>query len=1183
MKRALTLVLRIAPSPVPAPGIAPPIALATVPGTAVATVPGMALATVPGTAVATVLSMALAIALGMALALAPKSARAEDDPLRDARLLRFPDLHGDRIAFVYAGDIWTASASGGEARRLTTGDGLELFPRFSPDGAWIAFTGHDDGTSDVYVMPSSGGVPRRLTWYPSAVNRDRMGWDNMVLGWTPEGRILLRSQRGPIGGFVGEPWTVAPEGGPVLRFPLPESGLIAFSPDGKKVAYNRIFRNFRTWKRYRGGMAQDVWIHDLEARSTERLTDWEGTDTHPMWIEGAVYFVSDREAGRLNIWRHDLETGDVVRITDFRDHDVGWARSDARRPPAGPGRIVFEQAGAIHLLDAATGESRRLTIRIGDDRRHARKRWERVEGSVTEYSLAPGGARALVVARGDVFTVPAEKGDVRHIAATPASRERAASWSPDGRWIACISDATGEDEIVLVPERGGSPVRLTSGPPKWRFAPVWSPDSRKLAWGDRGMRLWTIDIEEKKPIPVDESSIWEITDYAWSPDSRWIAYAKAQENGLPAVHIHALDTRTTTRVTGEAFASFDPAFDPSGSYLYFLSDRDIHPTLGSFELSFTANRMTRPYVLCLRAEGPSPMDPGSDEAAAGRQGGPAGGQSGGAAGGGAGGQSGGAAAPAGPFRIDLDTIEERAVALAVPPGEYGGLRAAPGRIFFLSSPLLGMGEDPAGSETVLRTYDLAARKAEDVVSPVDGYDLSPCGTRVIYRRGGATAIVDAKPGGGNEKRLDLSGLELRLDPPAEWAQIFQEVWRLSRDYFYLPDMGRIDWEGVRARYEPLLPHVSHRYDLTFILGEMVGELGTGHTYVGGGDYPTPPRVAVGLLGAELALDGDAGAWRIERIFRGQRWAPGRGSPLLAPGVDVAEGEYLLAIDGRDLTAGDEPYAFLVQKAGRSVELLVGPRPDRASARRVTVRPIASEADLRYEDWVERNRLAVDRATGGRAGYVHIPDMQARGLREFIRQYYPQIRKEGLIVDVRFNGGGFVSQIILERLRRILVGMSAPRDARPTTVPRGVFHGPMVALINQYSASDGDLFPHYFRKYRLGPLIGRRTWGGVVGIRGGGGLVDGGYVNVPEFGNYGAEGAWILENEGAAPDIEVDNLPGDELAGRDAQLERGIEEVLRRIGPRPRELPPRPPSKDLRPPGPPGEEGGGEEGERPERL
>jgi tricorn protease len=1093
------------------------------------------------------------------------------DVVHDARLLRFPDIHGDTIVFSHGGDLWAVSASGGSARRLTSGDGLKVFPRFSPDGKWIAFTGQYDGTFDVYVMPAEGGAPRRLTWYPSQENNERMGYDNMVIGWTPDGRVLFRSQRGPIAGFIGQPYTVSPDGGPVARFPLPESGIISFAPDGQRIAYTRIFRDFRTWKRYQGGLAQDVSIYDLGKKTLERITDWVGTDTDPMWVGNAIYFISDRENWKLNLWRYDLGTKQTARATDFKEFDVKWAHS-------GSGKIVFENGGFLYLLDPVDGQPRKVAVDLPDDRRLARTHWVNVDDKITEFGLAPGGKRALFVARGDVFTVPVEHGNTRNLTDSQGVRERDAIWSPDGRWVAYVSDATGEEELEIVAQDGKAPpIRVTSGPSAWHFPPVWSPDSKKLAYADRSMRLFYVDVQEKKPVLVDKAEIFEITQYAWSPDSKWLCFANQTDNTNPALFLYSLDTRSLRQITSDTVPSYEPRFDPDGKYLFFLSDRDSNATLGNFELSYTVNKITRPHAILLRADVSSPFAPQSDEVKVGEE------------------------KPKEPpkddgretkdkdakekgeepkkakkepFRIDLPGIEQRVVGFPVPPGNYHGLSVASGKVLYLDAPVPVLADNDGGDAVeheTLHIYDLEKRK--DLVDlSVDNYNLAPDGSRLIYRNDKAYGVVELKEGiKVGDGKVDLSGLRMDLDPEAEWRQIFSESWRVERDFFYLPDMGGIDWPAMRARYEVLLPYVSHRADLTYVIGEMAGELGSGHSYVGGGDAPHPPKVRVGLLGAELEPDAKAGAWRIERIYLGQNWIESRRSPLTEPGSKAAVGDYLLAVDGKDLKVTDTPYRLLQETVGRTVTLLLNEKPTKAGAREVTVKPLAKETDLKYYNWVEDNRRKVEKATNGRVGYIHIPDMGPRGLNEFIRQYYPQIRKEGLVVDVRANGGGFVSEMILERLRRAVMGMSGVRNGRSSTYPGAAFNGPMVTLLNHYSASDGDIFPYFFREYGLGPLIGTRSWGGVVGIRGvGGQMVDGGYCFVPEFGMYSKKSQWIVENHGVDPDIEVDNLPQDEMAGKDAQLDRAVQEILKQVEAKKPSFPPRPPSKDLVNPKPAGE-------------
>ncbi len=1084
--------------------------------------------------------------VALAAALAPASSRAGE-----ARLLRFPDIRGDTIAFSHGGDLWTVPAAGGVARRITSGEGLELFPRFSPDGKWIAFTGQYDGSSDVYVMPAAGGEPRRLTWYPSRDLSDRMGFDNMVLGWTPEGKVLFRGLRGPLGGFVGEPWVVSPEGGPVERFPLPEAGFVSFAPDGKRIAYTRIFRDFRQWKRYAGGLAQDVWIYDLSTRAIDRVTDWRGTDTQPMWIGGSIYFLSDRDDWKVNLWRFDVGARAFTRVTHFKDYDVKWAHD-------GSGKIVFENGGFIYLLDPADGVPRKVSIELADDERYARKRWVKVDERIDSAALSPDGKRAVFTARGDVFTVPAEHGDTRNVSRTQGVREKDAVWSPDGRSIAYWSDATGEEELYVAAQDGKSkPVKLTSGPASWHFKPVWSPDSTRLAYADRGMRLWQVSVADQKPVQVAKAPYREIHNYAWSPDSRWLAFASENEAELSVVSLYSVDGRTTTQVTADGYQSTEPVFDPEGKVLYLLSDRDVSPTLGQFEQSYTVNKVTRPHAITLRADLPSPFAPQSDEVTPPDQK-----------------KDEKKDAKPEPLRIDLAGMVDRIVPFPVSPGNLRDLAAAKGKVFWINQPTSELGDGEAPEKGALVLFDLEKRKATDVLASVERYDLSKDGAKVLYKSDKTWAIAEPKEGmKPGEGALKLDGLRMELDPRAEWAQIFGETWRLYRDFFYLPDMGKVDWAAMRKRYEPLLSHVSHRTDLTSVLAELVAELGTGHTYVGGGDYPHPERVGVGTLGADLELDRKAGRWRIARILPSQPWIEARRSPLLAPGLKVAAGEYLLAIDGQELKAGDEPYRLLAGAAGRTVTLSVGRKPSLDGAREVAVQPLANEWDLRYHDWVEGNRRKVEAATGGKVAYVHIPDMGARGLTEFIRQFYPQLTRQGLIVDVRANGGGFVSELILERLRRKVVGMSNMRESKPTTYPAAAFNGPMVALANMYSASDGDIFPYFFRAYGLGPIIGQRTWGGVVGIRGlGAGMVDGGYAFVPEFGMFDLKEHWVVENEGVRPDIEVDNAPAEVLAGRDPQLERAIQEVMARIASEKPSFARTPASRDLRVPSWPSEQG-----------
>jgi tricorn protease len=1117
---------------------------------------------VPLTAIV-VLSLGAFVSLSAFVAAPSRGSPPAAVPADDAatRLLQFPTLSRDSIAFTFAGDLWTVPRQGGTARRLTSDAGLEIMPRYSPDSRWIAFTGQYDGNRDVYVIPAEGGVPKRLTfWTDTGQPSERAGPNNMVIGWTPDGsRILFRSRHQAWEDRSGRLFTIGLDGGLPEALPMPEGGLAAFSPDGRKVVYNRIWRNFRTWKRYRGGMTQNLWVYDIPGNALEKLTENDNISTEPIWIGDRIYFDSDRDKV-CNLFSVDPVTKAVAKLTDHRDYDVRWASG-------GPGGIVYENGGAIYLYDLAAGQSSKIDIRVPSERLAARPGHVPLDEAITEFGLSPDGKRALFVARGEVLTVPAEKGNTRNLTNTSGAHERGAAWSPDGRSIAWLSDQTGEDEIWIGPQDASAPARrLTTDGHGWRFPPVWSPDSRALAFADKDLKLFVVDVAGGKITQADQAKEAEIRDYAWSPDGRWLAYTKQDPQQMRQVYLYSLDKGTATRVTSELTDNGSPVFDPDGRYLYFLSDRDLNASVGAFDLSYVYNNTSRIYALTLRRDLPSPFAPESDEVtiggeetktAAEKDSAPAAGK-------GAKGVPGKEAPKAiASIRIDLDGIETRIAAFPIEPGTLSHLGASKTAIYYLTdpSPTLNEGGDEE-PKSVLHAFKLDDRKDAALIADIGEYDLSADGGKVIYAAGKQYGIIDAKPAAApvkvGEGALKLDGMSMDLDPPAEWRQIFDEAWRLERDFFYVPNMHGVDWSAMKRKYGALLPDVAHRSALTSLIGELIGELSAGHTYVGGGDMPKAKTVPIALLGVDYALDPQSGRTRIARVLQGQNWVDARRSPLTEPGVDVPEGSYILAIDGTDLTPPRTPDQLLENRAGGTVTLTVNNRPDDKGARRVTVRPLADEAGLRYFDRIETNRLKVDRATGGTVGYVHIPDMGGEGLNEFVRQYYPQIRKQGLIIDVRNNGGGFVSEMILERLRRVLAGLGNSRNGGISTYPSQTFYGPMVCLINHYSASDGDVFPYFFRKYGLGPLIGTRTWGGVVGIRGYSPLVDGGYVTRPEFGTYGLEGQWIIEGHGVDPDIEIDNRDDLVVKGRDPQLEKGIEVVMEAIRKSPRALPPVPP-------------------------
>src|SRR5271165_5405628 len=1155
------------------------------------------------------------------LALSPLSFA---QPMPEGRLMRFPDVTKDKIVFSYGGDLWLVSRDGGVARRVTSHPGQELFGKFSPDGKWIAFTAQYDGNYNVYIMPSEGGEPKQLTFHPGGEPiSERMGIQNEVITWTPDSKhIVYLTRRDTFNFWTGRLYSVSIDGGLPEPLPLDKGGLTSYSPDGSKIAYNRIFRNFRTWKRYQGGMAQDISIYDFNTHALQLVPHEDWTDTFPMWRGDTIYFDSDRgPEHRLNLYSYNLNSKEIKQLTHFTDFDVNW-------PSLGPDAIVFENGGYLYLFDLSTQQSHKVTVYLPGDRDLARKRWANVSKLVTEIDISPDGKRAVLTARGDIFTVPAKEGSIRNLTRTPGIRERYAAWSPDGRWVAYISDRTGEDELYMVPQDGaGTEVRITFDGTMFRLPPVWSPDSTKLAFADKSARLFYVDVKEKKPVQVDHGIYDDITDYNWSPDSHWVAYAKPSDNHNHnhVVFLYSLAEAKSTPVTTSASDSVGPYFDPESKYLYFISNRDYNEVLGVYDFEFANPKAGRVYIATLRADLPSPFLVLSDEVMAVRPPDvlvtptpgtpppvevpqqtskpkpsepsptPAGEQKAKAE----------SAAEAEPgkrpplqgLRIDLEGIENRIVALPIPPGNLQYLAAAKNLILYVVSPVQGLSGPLPGETFSLHAYDLKDRKDHVLLAGADQFALSFDGRKLLYaapKEGGGGSegggggphtygIIDVKvpsgetPSGGalaakplanvGDGALNLEGMRMELDPPAEWTQIFNEVWRQQRDYFFEPAMNGINWQQQREKYAQLVPYVSDRLSLTYVLGEMIGELSNSHTYVGGGDYPDLDPVNLGLLGADFAPDKESGFYRIAKIYRGENWNPALRSPLTEPGVVAKESDYLVAVNGRPLRVPQNPEELFVNTVNQAVTLTLNSKPSSEGSHNVVVRPIPSDFGLHELNWIETNRRKVEKLSGGRIGYVYLSNMGAEGLNEFVKQYVPQIRKEGMIFDVRYNGGGFVDQLILERLRRVLAGMISARNWASDTEPPNVFYGHMACITNHYAASDGDFFSYFFKVYKLGPLVGERTWGGVRGIRGYIPLIDGGYVARPEFTLYGLDSQWLIENRGVAPDIEVDNTPGQVLAGHDPQLEKAVELVMQEINAHPKRLPPRPPDLPAYPQGP----------------
>ena len=1058
------------------------------------------------------------------------------------KLLRFPAIHGDKIAFTYAGDIWVAPASGGTATRLTAHPGMELFAHFSPDGKWIAFTGQYDGDEQVYVIPAAGGSPRQLTYYPArGPLAPRWGWDNQVYGWTVDGKsIVFRSVRDSWTLGSTHLYTVAMTGGPAEALPMPESGAGDFSPDGSRMVYSPRFRDFRPEKRYGGGQANDLFLFDLKTNDAKRIIADPRADRDPMWIGNAIYFTSDR-SGTFNIYAYDLAGGKVAPVTSSRTWDVRWPSTDH------VGRIVYELAGEIQLLDIKTGASRAVPITVPDDGLWNRPSRVSAAGQIEDFDLSPKGERAVITARGDIFSVPIEKGDVRNLTASSSAHEKAAAWSPDGSRIAFLSDRSGEEELYVIAQDGSAPPeKLTSGGRAQRYAPAWSPDGKRIALSDKDGRLLVYSFADKSLLEIAKSARGQIRGYTWAPGGQFLAFSMTTPNGFSAVHIWSAAEGKVRRITDEMFRTSNPAWDPDGNYLYYLSDRDYAPQTSTVEFNFATTRMTGIFALALRKDVPHPFPALSDEVAVAAppkaEAAPV---------------AAAAVRPAG-LAIDFDGLAARVARVPVEADNYGGLLAKKGHLLYVKSPAPLNGRAPEGSAS-LRIFSIKDRKETVLAEPAGGVALSEDGSKILIRGAAGFALFDATPAGaGTRKPVSTAGLMADRVPAEEWVQIFNEVWRRYRDWFYVENMHGYDWEALKRQYEPLLKYVAHRSDLNYVISEMISELTVQHTYIDGGDFVIPPRPRTALPGARFAFDKAAGRYRFTKIFAGQNEEETYRSPLTEIGAGVAEGEYLLAIDGQELRPDEDPYRLLQNKADRPVRLTVNAKPSWTGARTVAFHPLTSESDLIYFNWVEGNRRRVNELTGGKVGYLHLPDMGAPGIREFIKWYYGQLRKDGLVVDVRANGGGNVSRMIIERLARPWLAVNFGRTSdQAQTYPDGVFIGPKVALLDENSGSDGDIFPAMFREAGLGPLVGRRSWGGVVGISNTGPLIDGGAISVPLSGMANRDGKWIIEGHGVDPDIDVENDPKSVIEGKDPQLERAVAEVLKKIQAHPVTLPSKP--------------------------
>jgi tricorn protease len=1084
-------------------------------------------------------------------------------PAAQAAIPRFAQPFGGNIVFVADGNIWVVSKSGGTALRMTSAEGQDMFPRVSPDGRWIAYTEASKAGTDIWVVPTSGGPARRLTYHPAAEEGTggRHGPDNMVVTWTPDSKsIVYLSKRDAWNSWIQNMYQVPVAGGLPRRMPIDSAvGLATYSPDGQSIAYNRIFRNFRTWKRYNGGLAQDVFTYNFATRKLDRITNWSGVDTSPMWYGRKIYYLSDRDSHRrANIWVHDLDSGQDREVTHFTDYDIDF-------PALGGDAIAFQEGGKLYFLSLPDEQLHEVPVSIPDDNVRTRAHVVSAKDSLrtndpagqTDFALAPNGNRTLFSARGDIFSVPTEHGATRDLTATQAVDEDHPAWSRDGKWIAYTTDVGGAQQVAIRPAEGGPEKVLTNFKTGYFYGPTWSPDGKTLAFSDGEHRLWVVGTAGGAPKMVAQDKINEIHDQSFSPDGRWLAFTMVAHGDRRNIHLYAIPTGTLTELGRGDNLNVAPVWSPDGKYLYFLSARNENIVVPDVDFDFAELKSMGIYAIPLSKDTPSAVAPRSDEGAieSGDED-----DSGKAPEGDDKDKSAAGAIP--PIRIDLDGMMDRVAALPIKSANITGFDVRPGHIFYLSSPVNTLTGPLPGEMSSLHVYNLKTRKDEVVAGEVDAYSLSADGKRVLIQHKDDFKVVDAKKDAMKDedsvKPLDLGHMRLLVEPRTEWAEMFDNAWRLDRDMFFNPEMNGVDWRAMHDKYAKLVPAAASREDLNYIIGEMIGELSNSHTYVGGGDDgETQPAIHPGELGADLAVDPASGRYRIARILPGDNSRPEYRSPLSEAGVAVAEGDYLLAINGVELRAPTDPDQLLqTSDTDTPVEIAIAAAPN-GPRRLVRVKPIENELSIREAAWIENNRETVDRLSGGRVGYVYLSDMGALGMQQFMRQFYAQANKDAMILDDRWNGGGFIAPYPLERLRRVLAALDVNRERGIATEPQVVVNGPKVALLNHWSASDGDIFPWLFKKYGLGELIGTRSWGGVRGIRGEWRLIDGGYITIPEEAMYGENSDWLIENHGVDPDIVVEDEPADLLAGHDRQLETAVSVLMQKLQGKP-SGPPAPP-------------------------
>lgn len=1039
----------------------------------------------------------------------------------NARLFQHPDVSDTHIAFAYGGDVWVVPKSGGTATRLSSPKGNEAFPRFSPDGSRIAFSGNYDGNTDIYVIPSMGGIPQRITHH---------GMSDRILGWYPDGKHLLYASSMESGKQrFSQFYKISATGGLPEKLPMAQAEYGSIAPDGQKIAFTDRSRIVRTWKRYRGGMAADIWLFDLNTLESENISANAANDELPMWVGNKVYFLSDRgPAQRFNIWVYDTRTKAGKQLTHFSEFDVHF-------PSDGPAEIVFEAGGKLQLLDLETEAVREVDIQVVSDLITVKPRKESVEDYAQSMAIAPDGNRAVVEARGEVFSLPAEEGIVQNMTRTSGVAERYPAWSPNGRYIAYWSDKSGEYELTVRDmSKGAQEKQLTNLGPGYRYQLYWSPDSKKLAYVDQTMHINVYNMATNANKQIDQDlSLFEGGLRGWTPswssDSRWLAYSKSQDNNNGAVMIYNVEKDELKQATSGFYSDINPTFDRKGDHLFLLTNRSFRPVYSDFDNSWTYPNATQLAVIPLRADVASPLAAKNDTVAIklddtekkeddkkeekdDKK----------------------------TVTIDFDNFERRLIVLPPDAGNMGNLAAADGKIIFQRYPNTGSGD----GDNALMYFDLKAKEEKTIMKKVNAYELSADGKKLLIRQGKNIGIVAIGADKKLDKTLPMSKMETTINPREEWAQIFNDAWRFQRDFFYDKKMHGVDWPAMRKQYGDMIQYAITRDDVNHILGELIGELNASHTYRGGGDQESPDRKAVGYLGIDWAKEN--GQFKVKTIIRGAEWDNEVRSPLDEPGVDVDEGDYILAVNGIALTDHTDPWAAFEGLAAETVELTVSDSPNWEDTRQVVVKTMRDETRLRNLAWIEQNRKRVEEASGGQLGYIYVPSTGLDGQNELVRQFYGQWDKAGLIVDERFNNGGQIPDRFIELLNRKPLAYWSVRDGKNWQWPPVGHFGSMAMLINGWSGSGGDAFPDYFKKAQLGPLIGDRTWGGLIGISGAPTLIDGGTVTVPTFRMYNPDGSWFKEGHGVDPDIQVKEDPTKLAQGIDTQLERAIAEVMKLV-------------------------------------